>query len=200
MVTPSPDTARDLVTRIAAGNEPAFRQLFDLYSKRLFSFALAMTKSSADAEEIIQECFTRVWVQRHTLTNIQLPEAWLYRIVRNCTIDHLRKISREQKLINQVWSNISEPDRSLEDFILSREYQQLINQALEQLSPQKQQVYRLSREQDCSHEEIARITGLSKSRVNNILTETLKFIKLHLDKHSGEFGAAFLIWTCEQFR
>lgn len=200
MVPSSPDTARDLVTRIAAGNEPAFRQLFDLYSKRLFSFALAMTKSSADAEEIIQECFTRIWVQRHTLADIQQPEAWLYRIVRNRTIDHLRKISREQKLINQVWSNLSEPDRSLEEFILSREYQQLINQALEQLSPQKQQVYRLSREQEFSHEEIARITGLSKSRVNNILTETLKFIKLHLDKHSGELGAAFLFFTGEHFR
>ena len=200
MVPSTPDTARDLVSQIAAGNEPAFRQLFDLYSKRLFSFSLAMTKSSADAEEIIQECFTRIWVQRQSLTAIQHPEAWLYQIVRNRTIDHLRKVSREQKLINQVWSNLSQPDRSLEDFILSREYQQLIDQALEQLSPQKQQVYRLSREQEYSHEEIAQITGLSKSRVNNILTETLKFIKAHLDKHSGEFGAAFIIWTCNHFR
>lgn len=174
--------------------------LFDIYSKRLFSFALAMTKSAADAEEIIQECFTRLWIQRKSLPNIDSEEAWLYRMVRNRTLDHLRKISREQKMIHQVWSNLSQPDRSLEEFILTREYQQLIDQALNQLSPQKQQVYRLSREKEFSHEEIAALTGLSKSRVNNILTETLKFIKTYLDKHSSDLGMIFWIYAFNHFR
>ncbi|WP_127130515.1 RNA polymerase sigma factor [Pseudoflavitalea rhizosphaerae] len=188
------------MAQIVAGNESAFKTLFNAYSKRLFSFALAMTKSSADAEEIIQECFTRLWVQRNQLPAIDSPEAYLYRMVRNRTLDHLRKISREQKMINQVWTNLSQPDRSLEEFILTREYQQLIDQALSQLPLQKQQVYRLSREQEHSHEEIAAITGLSKSRVNNIITETLKFIKAHLDKHSGELGMIFWIYAWNHFR
>jgi RNA polymerase sigma-70 factor (ECF subfamily) len=200
LVKKSPDTARDLISQIAAGNESAFKTLFNNYSKRLFSFALAMTKSSADAEEIIQECFTRLWIQRNQLPAIDSPEAYLYRMVRNRTLDHLRKISREQKMINQVWTNLSQPDRSLEEFILTREYQQLIDQALSQLPLQKQQVYRLSREQEHSHEEIAAITGLSKSRVNNIITETLKFIKAHLDKHSGELGMIFWIYAWNHFR
>lgn len=200
MVSKSPDTDRDLITRITASDEHAFRMLFDIYSKRLFSFALAMTKSAADAEEIIQECFTRLWIQRKSLPNIDSEEAWLYRMVRNRTLDHLRKISREQKMIHQVWSNLSQPDRSLEEFILTREYQQLIDQALNQLSPQKQQVYRLSREKEFSHEEIAALTGLSKSRVNNILTETLKFIKTYLDKHSSDLGMIFWIYAFNHFR
>lgn len=197
MVRNSPDTGNDL---FSTGKEPAFRALFDSYSKRLFAFALSMTKSSADAEEIIQECFIRLWVQWNNLPNIDSPEAYLYRMVRNRTLDHLRKISREKKMINQVWNNLSQPDRSLEELILTREYQQLIDQALNQLSPQKQQVYRLSREQEHSHEEIAAITGLSKSRVNNILTETLKFIKGHLDKHSSDFGIVFWIYAFNHFR
>lgn len=188
------------MAQITAGDELAFRTLFEIYSKRLFSFALAMTKSSADAEEIIQECFTRLWIQRNQLPNIDSEEAYLYRMVRNRTLDHLRKISREKKLISQVWSNLSQPDRSLEEFILAKEYQQLINQALSQLSPQKQQVYRLSREKEYSHEEIAGITGLSKSRVNNILSETLRFIKTYLDKHSGELGMIFWIYAFNHFR
>lgn len=200
MVSKSPDTDRDLITRITASDEHAFRMLFDIYSKRLFAFALAMTKSAADAEEIIQECFTRLWIQRKSLPNIDSEEAWLYRMVRNRTLDHLRKISREQKMIHQVWSNLSQPDRSLEEFILTREYQQLIDQALNQLSPQKQQVYRLSREKEFSHEEIAALTGLSKSRVNNILTETLKFIKTYLDKHSSDLGMIFWIYAFNHFR
>ncbi|HVK46340.1 MAG TPA: RNA polymerase sigma-70 factor [Pseudobacter sp.] len=197
MVNNSPDTGKDL---FSTGKEHAFRVLFDLYSKRLFAFALSMTKSSADAEEIIQECFLRLWVQWNHLPDIDSPEAYLYRMVRNRTLDHLRKISREKKMISQVWSNLSQPDRSLEELILTREYQQLIDQALSQLSPQKQQVYRLSREQEHSHEEIAAITGLSKRRVNNILTETLRFIKAHLDKHSSDFGIVFWIYAFNHFR
>lgn len=197
MVRNSPDTEKDL---FSTGKEQAFRELFDLYSKRLFAFAFSMTKSSADAEEIIQECFLRLWVQWNQLPQIDSPEAYLYRMVRNRTLDHLRKISREKKMINQVWSNLSQPDRSLEELILTREYQQLIDQAVSQLSPQKQQVYRLSREQEHSHEEIAAITGLSKSRVNNILTETLRFIKMHLDKHSSDLGIVFWIYAFNHFR
>ncbi|MGN6417902.1 MAG: RNA polymerase sigma factor [Pseudobacter sp.] len=197
MVRNSPDTEKNL---FSTDKEYAFRVLFDLYSKRLFTFALSMTKSSADAEEIIQECFLRLWVQWNNLPDIDSPEAFLYRMVRNRTLDHLRKISREKKMINQVWSNLSQPDRSLEELILTREYQQLIDQALSQLSPRKQQIYRLSREQEHSHEEIAAITGLSRSRVNNILSETLRFIKMHLDKHSSDLGIVFWIYAFNHFR
>ena len=192
MLSNTPDNEKDLIRLLAQGYEPAFRQLFDRYNKRLFTFAAAMTKSAADAEEIVQDCFTRLWINRSSLREIDQPGSYLYKMVRNRTLDHIRKISREQKLIDQVWVNISQADYSLEHLLRTREYQQLIDQALDQLPEQKQTIYRLSREKEYSHEEIAAMTGLSKSRVNNILVETLKLIKAYLERHS--LHLALLFW------
>ncbi|MDF2187790.1 RNA polymerase sigma-70 factor [Paraflavitalea sp. CAU 1676] len=191
-------TEKELLNLVAKGNELAFRRIFDLYNKRLFTFAEGMLKSAADAEEIVQDCFTKVWLNRESLQVVENPGSYLYKIVRNSTIDHLRKTAREQNLINQVWANISHSDNSLEEEILKNDSQQLIAQALAQLSEQKQQVFRLSRESGLSHEAIASIMGLSKSRVNNILVESIRHIKNHLDKHSYHIGMVFWLWAWEQ--
>jgi RNA polymerase sigma-70 factor (ECF subfamily) len=187
-------TEKNLLLLIAKGNELAFRQLFDTYNKKLFTFAEGMLKSAADAEEVVQESFTKVWLNKEALTDVENPGGYLYAIVRNATLDHMRKTSRDQKLIEQVFANISDLDNSLEEELQKKESQQLIEQAVSQLSETKQAVYRLSREQEYSHEQIAELTGLSKSRVNNILVETLKHIKTHLEKHSGRLAIAF--WIC----
>ena len=180
--------------QVAEGNELAFRQLFDRYNKQLFTFAEGMVKSAADAEEIVQDSFTKFWLNRQNLRNVDNPGSYLYKIVRNSTLDYMRKTAREQKLINQIWANISQSDNSLEEELLKKESQELIEQALSQLSEQKQIVYRLSREKEYSHDQIASFTGLSKSRINNILVETLKHIKTHLENHSGHLAIAF--WIC----
>ena len=195
----TPDSDQELIRLLANGHEPAFRKLFDTWNKRLFTFAHGMTKSAADAEEIVQECFTRLWLRRSELPPIEHPGQYLYKMVRNRTLDHLRKVSREQKLIDQVWSTLPQEDHSLEELLRTKEYQQLIDDALSQLPEQKQTIYRLSRENELSHEEIASITGLSKSRVNNILVETLKLIRVYLEQHSGKLALLFWLWAWKKF-
>lgn len=185
---------KELLRLVAEGNGLAFRRLFDLYNKKLFTFAEAMLKSSADAEEIVQDSFTKLWMNRDKLEGIENPGNYLYKMVRNRSLDYIRKIAREQLLINQVWANISHADHGLENELLKKESQELIEQALSQLPEQKQTIYRLSREKEYTHEQIASFTGLSKSRVNNILVETLKHIKTHLEKHSGNLALTF--WIC----
>jgi RNA polymerase sigma-70 factor (ECF subfamily) len=194
LVSDTVHNEKNLLQLIANGNELAFRQLFDAYNKKLFTFAEGMLKSAADAEEIIQESFTKVWLNRQALTEVDNPGGYLYSIVRNATLDYMRKTSREKQLIEQVWANISKEDNSLEEELQKKESQKLIKEAVSQLSETKQAVYRLSREQEYSHERIAELTGLSKSRVNNILVETIKHIKTHLEKHSGKLAIAF--WIC----
>lgn len=190
---------KELLRLIAEGNELAFRQLFYSYNRRLFTFAEGILKSSADAEEMVQESFTKLWVNRNELAGIDNPGQYLYKMVRNRCIDFLRRMSREKRLADQAWANISEADHSLEDGLRRQEYQELIDHALAQLSPQKQTVYRLSREKEYTHEQIASMTGLSKSRINNILVETLKHIKSQLDKHSGDLAILFWIAAWDNF-
>jgi len=153
-------------------------------------FVEQLTKSGADAEEIVQESFLKLWINRASLPAIDNPGNYIYTIARNKTIDHIRKVGRDQKLLDQVWSNMSGADHSMEEQLRMQEYQQLVDQALAQLPVQKQTVFRLSREQGLSHDAIAARLGLSRSRINNILVETLKFIKNYLRQHAALLAIA----------
>lgn len=185
------NSEKELLTRVAKGDELAFRQFFDAYKERLYVFVENIVYSHADAEEIIQDSFLAIWKAGDRLLEVEHPGKYLFTIARNNTLNHLKKIARNQELVKQIWANWQQFDNSLELTIQSKELQESIENALVQLSDQKQAIFRLSRDKGLSHEEIATMLGLSKSRVKNILVEVLKFLKTSLqDKHG--FGALCL--------
>lgn len=185
---------RLLLQQIAAGDEAAFRVFFDLHRKRLYLFVKQLIHSRADAEEIIQETFIQVWQSADKLAGIEQPGYYIYRIARNKTLNYMRKMARDESLLRQVLANAQESDDSLSDSLLTKEYQELVNGALDQLSDQKRTIFNLSRVEGLSHEEIAARLGLSKSRVKNIIVETLKFIRAYLQEHSAL--SALIFWLC----
>jgi len=173
-------TDRILLQQVANGDMVAFRQLFDGYKLRLFSFVFQMTHSKVDAEEIVQEVFAKLWEIRADLVRVEYPGKYIYTIARNKTLNHLTWLARDRQLLQQVWLNLSQSDNSTEALLQAQESQRLIDNAINRLSFQRQTIFRLSREQGLTHEEIAARLGLSKSRVKNILVEILKHIKDHL--------------------
>ncbi len=184
---------QELLHRVAQGDESAFRAFFDHYTPQLFTFVEKLTKSKADAEEIVQDTFIKIWTHREMLPGIEKPGHYLYVIARNKALDNIRKAARDQRLLDQVWANISTAaDNTLENELRSREYYQLIDQALRRLPEQKQRVFQLSRMEGLSHLEISQRLGLSKSRVNNILVESLKHVKSFLEQHTAI--VAFFLW------
>ena len=174
------NTDRILLQHVAKGDKLAFRQLFDLYKLRLFSFVLQMTHSKVDAEEIVQDVFAKLWEIRTELVHVDYPGKYIYTIARNKTLNHLAKLARDRELLQQVWLNLSQADNSTEAILQAQESQRLISEAINRLTLQRQTIFRLSREQGLTHEEIAAHLGLSKSRVKNILVEILKYIKDYL--------------------
>lgn len=192
MNNPSNDKERELFIGIANGDEAAFRELFEAYRLRLYHFVLQFTHSRADAEEIVQDTFIRLWTGSDKLTEINRPASYIYTICRNLTYNFLLKASRDDKLLKQVWANMKVEDNPTEAILQAKESQVLINEALSQLSEQKQQVFRMSREEGMNHEEIAQELGLSRSRVKNIIVEVLKHIKLYLQEHS--LMLALIFW------
>ncbi|HEU4553648.1 MAG TPA: RNA polymerase sigma-70 factor [Chitinophaga sp.] len=185
---------KHLQQRIAQGDEAAFRIFFDHYTPLIFTFVERLTKSRADAEEIVQDTFMKIWANRESLPFIEKPAHYCYVIARNKALDSIRKAARDQRLLNHVWANIATAaDNSLENELSAREYYQLVNQALSGLPRQKQLVFQMSRQQGLSHLEISQRLGLSKSRVNNILVEALKHVKSFLDQHSPLLALLFWI-------
>lgn len=171
-----------LLQRICDGDELAFKQMFNEYKNRIFTFVDSMIHSKADAEEIVQETFLILWLNRQNLLKIEHPRNYIYTIARNKTYDYLTKLARNDKMLNQNWINLSVSSNNIEEKINLNESKRAIEKALAELSDQKQSIFNMSRLQDLKHEEIAQLTGLSKSRVKNIIVEVLKHLKYRLSK------------------
>ena len=88
----------DLVQRVQAGDSAAFRALFDKYHRRAFAVAMGVVKNEHDALDAVQEAFVKVHKNIHKFQGSSSFYTWLYRIVMNVSIDHVRRASRRKSL------------------------------------------------------------------------------------------------------
>lgn len=94
-----------LVRRATRGDADAFGAIYDLYADRIFSFVRARLKDSYDAEDVTATVFMKAFEAIGSYDRRGLPfGAWLFRIARNATIDHVRRGAR-----------VPEPFEDLED-------------------------------------------------------------------------------------
>lgn len=177
-------TERALLQKIAEGDELAFKNVFELYKNKVFSFVIKFVHSKADAEEIVQDTFFTIWQKRKNLPNIEHPRNYIYTIVRNNTYTYLKKAAKSQVQLAQIWANMQTENNDVDDFINFNDSKLLIKNGLTHLSTQKQLIFKLSREDGLSHEEIADQIGLSKSRVKNIMVDVLKHLRYYLAKNN----------------
>ncbi len=176
---------KELFAQMAQGSEPAFTQIFYYYTQRIYHFILGKTKSHEIAEEIVQEVFIKLWQKREELEHVENYESYIFTMATNKVYDHLRKMASEVKIRKHTWETINNISNITEETIDFHDSQDLINKAVDQLSPQRKKIYILSKEQGMSRAEIAQEMNLSLSTVSNHLTEALRLIKEHLQKTPG---------------
>lgn len=185
--------APDLLSRIAEGDEQAFRIFFDTYRDRLYTYLFRFSKSRHVAEEVVQEVFYKIWSHRSSLAAVNNPSTYLFVLARNKTVDILRKMANENELIQQAWKNIAEKQHTTEEYLDMNESRRLIEQALSEVSAQKRTIFHLSRYQGLTHQQIADRLQLSESTIKNHIVETLRYIKHYLEKHNGGLAIAFAV-------
>ena len=172
---------RELFALIARDDANAFRQIFHQYTKLLLPFVNKLTGSPEGAEEVIQNLFLQLWLQRQKLTDIQNPKAWIIRLASNIATDYLRKQTANSKLLSRL-KNQTTSDSSPEQDLSAKEMAALVQQAVQQLSPQCKKVYLLSREEGMTIPEIAEALQTSPNTVKNQLIKALNDIRAALQK------------------
>lgn len=168
--------------RLSEGDEAAFSSLFSRYHDFIYSFAARMTGSGAIAEDVVQEVFLKVWLNRADLPQVQNLGGYINRLTRNHVLNGIKRMAHENTLLQNippVTGNLPLPDAGAE----MRELSALIDQALHRLPPQQQRVYQLSRTEGRKHEEIAAILGISRETVKKHMMAALKSIRTYLSRH-----------------
>ncbi|HVU56876.1 MAG TPA: RNA polymerase sigma-70 factor [Puia sp.] len=169
-----------LLEEVSRGSERAFRVIYDAYFGRLSAYIFKLCKSPVVAEEIIQEVFLKIWLNRAALAEVESPEAYILSIARHKVIDHLRRLAKETRLIAYLSEQLQSGGISPEHLMDAKDMEALIAAALGELSPQKGKIFRMSKQEGLDHDEISRVMQLSRSTVKNHLSETLRHIRRHI--------------------
>lgn len=168
---------KEMLIRVANGDEAAFRQLFDIHYNKLAAFVQRLTKSSDITEELVQDTFVRVWLNRSELVSINNFESWIYVLARNHVFNQLKKIAREQKQLLEWFEQAAAVDFDTMNDDEAEDLFSFIDRLVEKLPPQQKRIYLLKRKNGLKNEEIAQQLNISLKTVKRHFTLALRFIK-----------------------
>lgn len=149
------------IDKVLQGDPNAYGFLVNKYKDLVFTLVLKMIRNREDAEEIAQDTFIKAYYSLNTFKRKSKLSTWLFRIAYNTSISKLRKhnpVKGELPLETIPDSaDVSETDefRGLS----AEEQQDVINKSLEKLSPEESFMVTLYYYEDCSLDDISKITG-----------------------------------------
>jgi RNA polymerase sigma-70 factor (ECF subfamily) len=180
----------DCLHRLKKDDERAFDALFAHYSALVYRFAYGYLKARTEAEEIVQECFLKIWERRQQLRDDMPLKAYLFTTAHHAILNQLRQ--KQQHLRFQAYSAHNEPSQVGNEADYAA-LETLYQAALEQLPPKRREIFMLSRQQGLSYPEIAAQLNLSVKTVEAQMGHALKFLRGYFQAH-GESIIALALW------
>jgi RNA polymerase sigma-70 factor (ECF subfamily) len=173
----------ELLRQLIAGDAESFRKIYECYQGKIFLFALRLTKLKPEAEEVVQEVFVRLWEKRENIKVEKNFNTYILTITKNMILDRLKKAAYDKTIQQNIYQNMQALQNTTVDLLIEKELTRLHQQAIDRLSPQRKIVFKLSREEELSYEEIAEKLGISKNTVRNQITDSLKSIREYIAGH-----------------
>lgn len=157
-----------LILRLRQGDTAALAEIYERYKDRIYRTALAITRDPAAAEDILQECFVRLFTHADRLRTEEPIGPWLYRVAVNLSADWLSHRQRWFGLVNRLVERWTAPLR-VEREVEERELQEKVQNAIRSLPLAQQVVVVLYYLEGLSLKEIAEILEVPEGTVKSRL-------------------------------
>jgi RNA polymerase sigma-70 factor (ECF subfamily) len=183
------DSDSQLIERCLCGEEAAWEDLVKVYTRRVYSICYRFVGREGEAQDLAQEVFLRVF---KTLKSFRSNEGsfsvWLNRLTRNLLIDHYRrsKLERSTDSIEDQLRVLEETEQTsarADSMLAGREASEMLQAALQKLSPELRETIILRDIEELEYREIAQVLnvpeGTVKSRLNRGRAELARILRRH---------------------
>jgi RNA polymerase sigma-70 factor (ECF subfamily) len=185
--TPRLDSETNLVERCLSGEQGAWEELVKTHTKRVYGLCYRFTNRDNEAQDLTQEVFLRIF---KTLGSFRAGEGslvvWLTRLTRNLLVDHYRR-TKHDRVTDAIEDKLSVLEQKTgqysrtEGILAGREAGELLQAALQKLSPELREAVILRDLQELEYREIARVLnvpeGTVKSRLNRGRAELSRVLR-----------------------
>lgn len=183
----------ELVQVFIEGDERAFRELMDRYSRRMVNYIYRIIGDRDRSEDLLQDTFIRVYRNIHRFDQSRKFSTWLYTIATNLAKNELRNTSRSPLMYFQNFFFRKDEPQMFEaadkagkpdDELYRRQLKELVSRSIEKMPHRHRLVFTLRETQGKSYEEIAEILGCNigtvKSRLNRARARFAQIIEPYL--------------------
>jgi len=189
------DDAKLLVKKSQKGDTRAFEQLVTMYQDRIYVLSYQLTGNYADAQDLAQNVFIKAYRALPGFRNEADFGTWLHRITVNLSINEKRKKKPDVYLDNPVQTAEGEIPRlvasdaeSPEEAYENKEFRDMVQIALEELSPEHRTVLVLREVQGFSYDEIADMLDCSLGTVKSRINRGRQTLKEKIIQMAGRYG------------
>lgn len=169
-----------LIVLLKDGDASAFREIYNRYWAAMYAHVVKMTGSHADAQDILQDLFSALWLKAGELNPKTRLSGFLYISARNRVFNlfQKQKLRQDHKASLAQFIDTVSPD-SLEA-LTERDLRAAIETEIARLPPRMRQVFELSRKQHLSHKQIARQLNISDQTVRKQIQHALRILRPRL--------------------
>ncbi len=175
---------------IRSGNMLAFDILYRKYSARLYKFAFSLLKTNEDAENIVQDVFLKLWLNREKVDKAASVKYFVFTIAYHSSISLIRKKLKESEFAEYLLSrqgSEQEPEMLLAEY---NELDEKLNQVIASLPERQRDIYRLHMIDGLKYSEIAGRLGISENTIQNHMSRAIKTIRTKM----GDYSLAALLF------
>ncbi len=175
----------ELVDLLKSGEHAAFVKIYERYWTVLYLHARKILRNEAEAEDVVQEIFSSLWLKRENICLKSTLSSYLYSSVRYRIfnqIEHKKVISDYLKSLQQF---IREGELVTDELYREKELADLIEKEIQALPSKMRQIFELSRKQYLSYKEIAEQLEISEHTVKSQVSNALRILKLKLGVSAG---------------
>lgn len=165
----------EVIEALREGDPKAFEVVFLTYFGKIQEFIFGYIRSEEEAEELAEELFVTLWMKRRSIDTSKSFNAWMHTIARNAALNFLKRKYTYDALLSDT--SFSELSATAEDEWIAKELEQQIDRLIDQMPVQRKQIYKLSRNEGLSNEEIAVRLQTTKRNVESQLSLALKEIR-----------------------
>jgi RNA polymerase sigma-70 factor (family 1) len=186
--------SKDIILAVKQGDRKAFEIFYNTYSSFVYQVAYKILRDTHLAEEVVQECFVNLWVNKENIDENKEITSFIFVIAKRICLNNLRKLKYTNTYLTQV------SVRHINDVQEKIEYSEFEKSMISKVSslPKQQRIaFELSRFEGYTHQQIADKMGVSPNTVKNHISQALAYLRkcLSATKYEIPFLIIFFLFN-----
>lgn len=173
----------EIIRRVKGGDRNAFKIFYNTHAFFVFGIAYRILKDKSMAEEVVQECFVNLWINKEQIEEQKDIRSFIFVIAKRICLNNLRKLNYGHSYLQQVkMNNVND----VEEKINFNELEQALINFIACLPNQQRIAFELSRKEGFTHQQIADKMGISPNTVKNHISKALAELRVYLKSTNYE--------------